>query len=315
MHAPPKPPYSLPALPLDEWQATKDTLHLWAQIVGKVRLASTTFRNHWWHAPLYVSARGLTTTRLGYGSTAFDIEFDFTEHQLVARTDGGETERMALRDGLSVAAFYDELMALLGGLGIGVEIRAEPFGVPATPPFPDDTEHASYDAAYVERFWRLLVWADALLGEFAGWFSGKQSPVHLFWHSFDLALTRFSGRRAPEREGVDAVTRESYSHEVVSFGFWPGDAGLGGPAFYSYTAPEPDGLTEQPLRPAAARWADSGGMALLRYDDVRGRPDPRRAVLLFCQTAYDAGARMAGWERDELESSAFAGAWRELEEG
>ncbi len=297
---------SLPELPLAEWEATKDTLHLWAQIVGKIRLASTAPRNHWWHVPLYVDVRGLTTRRMhGGDGVSFEIDFDFVDHRLVVRTNRGEVASFPLVDGLSVSEFDRQLHATLAGLGIDVAIREIPFGVPMTTPFPDDTEHASYDPDAVERFWRILDWTDGVFEEFAGWYCGKTSPVHLFWHSFDLAVTRFGGKRAPPIPDVDAVTREAYSHEVVSFGFWAGDANLREPSYYSYTAPEPPGLRERPLQPDGAAWIEqgAGSMALLPYEAVRTSPDPRAALLVFLESTYDAGADAAGWDRAELESS------------
>jgi hypothetical protein len=296
----------LPALPLEDWEATKDTLHLWVQIVGKVRLTSTAPRNHWWNVPLYVDVRGLTTRRMhARNGEAFQIDFDFVDHRLVVRTNTGAVESFALHDGLSVAAFDESLHAALRRLGIDVTIRETPFGVPTTTPFPADDEHAAYDADAVERFWRVLEWTDSVLEEFAGWFCGKTSPVHLFWHSLDLALTRFGGRRAPPLPGSDPVNREAYSHEVVSFGFWAGDRSVREPRYYSYTAPEPPGLRAQPLSPGDARWADSGGgsMALLPYEAVRTSGDPRTALLAFLESAYEAGATLAGWDRAELESA------------
>jgi hypothetical protein len=193
---------------------------------------------------------------------------------------------------------------LLHQFGVDVPIREDPYGVPVTTPFPNDSEHAAYDTDYVQRFWRVLDWVDTVLEEFSGWYCGKQSPVHLFWHSLDLAVTRFSSRRAPPRTGADPVTREAYSHEVISFGFWAGD-NTRGPAFYSYTAPEPAGLTNQPLHPAAATWrrAPSGSLALLGYDQLRDAHDPKIMLLAFLQSAYDAGVRTAGWDREELTSS------------
>lgn len=302
---------ALPPLPLDEWEATKDTLHLYAQVVGKVRLACTAPQNHWWNAPLYVSARGLTTRRMVWEDLSFEIDFDLIDHALVLRTDLGDVDSLALEDGLSVAAFHAALMAMLERRGIHPAIRPEPFGVPMTTPFPEDSEHASYDSEYVQRLWRILLAVEAAFVEWAGWFTGKQSPVHLFWHSFDLALARFSGTRAPERQGVDRVTAESYSHEVIACGFWPGDASVRGPAFYSYTAPEPAGLAEQPLRPAEASWAESGGIALLPYEAVRAAGVPLREVLLpFLQTAYEAGANAADWDREALASTALPAEWR-----
>jgi hypothetical protein len=296
----------LPDLTLDRWEPTKDTLHLWAQIVGKTRLATTPPLNHWWHVPLYVDTRGLTTRRLQAADCDLDVSFDFIEHALVVRTSRGEVESFALRDGVSVADFHGRYFQLLDGLGIEVEIQAEPYGMATTTPFAEDTEHASYDRDAVIRLWEALRWIDWIFEEFAGWFCGKTSPVHLFWHGFDLAVTRFSGRRAPDMPSADLVTREAYSHEVISFGFWPGDKTVRMPAFYSYTAPEPDGLAEHPLRPAEASWQEPYGsshMALLAYDDVRGAPDPRGALLDFLQSAYEAGAAAAEWDADDLRST------------
>jgi len=294
---------NLPPLPLDEWEPTKTTLHLWLQIVGKVRMASSLPRNHWWHVPLYVDVRGLTTRLLhAPDGVSFEIDFDFVDHRLVVRTSRGEVESFPLADGLSVAEFDRKLHEILAGLGVDVEIKENPFGVPMTTPFPDDREHASYDPDAVHRFWRILDWTDGVFEEFSGWFCGKTSPVHLFWHSFDLAVTRFSGRRAPAQPDADAVTREAYTHEVVSFGFWAGDANVREPAYYSYTAPEPAGLRERPLRPDSAVWSEQG-LALLTYETVRTAPDPRATLLEFLESAYEAGADAAGWNRTDLESS------------
>jgi hypothetical protein len=295
----------LPELPLEAWEPTKTTLHLWAQIVGKVKLAATAPRNHWWNVPLYLDVRGLTTRRLHQGQVSFQIDFDFVDHRLVVRTNGGQQGSFPLRDGLSVAAFDRHLHQLLAQLGVDVAIREDPYGVPMTTPFPADTTHAAYDPVYVRRFFTVLDWVDSVLEEFSGWYCGKQSPVHLFWHGFDLAVTRFSGRRAPARDGADPVTREAYSHEVISFGFWAGDDTMREPAFYSYTAPELPGLVDRPLRPAAAAWRQvyGGSMALLGYDQVRAAHDPRSTLLGFLQSAYDAGVRTAGWDRQELTSS------------
>jgi hypothetical protein len=296
----------LPDIALERWEPTKETLHLWVQIVGKVRLAATPPQNHWWNAPLYVDTRGLTTRRLRSEDADFDVSFDFVAHELVVRTSRGEVESLRLADGLSVAAFYERLLALLAGLGIEVKIKAEPFGVPVTTPFAQDADHGSYDGEAVEWFWRALRWIDWTLQEFAGWFCGKTSPVHFFWHGFDLAVTRFSGERAPENPSADPVSREAYTHEVISFGFWPGDQKVRMPAFYSYTAPEPAGLTEQPLRPAGASWQQPFGsshLALLPYDEVRSSSDPRETLLEFLESAYEAGATTAGWDAEGLRSS------------
>ncbi|RFU37825.1 hypothetical protein DZF91_30860 [Actinomadura logoneensis] len=293
-----------PELPYDEWADTKDTLHLWTQIVGKIQLASVPPRNHWWHVTLRVDEHGYSTQRLVHDGVHFRISFDLVQHRLVVRTRGRE-EAIPLRDGVSVSAFYYELEALLRELGIRVEIKAVPFGVPITTPFADDTEHASYDRSAVERFRDALVWADDVFSEFQSWFCGKASPVQLFWHSFDLATARYSGRPAPPMQGVDGVTAEAYSHEVISCGWWAGDSAYPRSAFYSYTHPEPDDLTEQALVPVEASWEPTGPthQARLPYDVVRTAEDPRGTLLDFLQSAYAAGARTAAWPYDEFHSS------------
>jgi hypothetical protein len=299
-------PVELPPLPLAEWERTKQTLHLWVQIVGKVRMASTAPRNHWWHVTVYVDTHGLTTRPLrSANGVTFEITFDFVDHRLVVATSRGEVDSFALYDGLSVAAFDEQLHAALVRQGVDVAIRETPFGVPVTTPFPEDAEHATYDPDSVERFWRILDWSEGQFDEFASWFCGKQSPVHLFWHSLDLALTRFSGRRVDPAAGIDPVNREAYSHELISFGFWAGDERMREPSYYSYTAPEPSGLREVPLRPLDAHWTElaGGALAVLPYEAVRTARDPRSALLAFLQTAYEAGAELAGWNRSELESS------------
>jgi hypothetical protein len=296
----------LPALRLEDWEPTKDTLHLWAQIVGKIRMASSAPRNHWWHAALYVDVRGLTTRRMhARGGVTFQIDFDFVDHRLVVRTNRGEIESFPLVDGLSVAAFDEQLHGVLRRLGIDVRIREEPYGVAMTAPFPADGEHASYDHDAVERFWRILDWSDTVLEEFAGWYCGKTSPVHIFWHSFDLALTRFSGRATPGASELDPVNREAYSHDVVSFGFWAGDTSTREPTYYAYAAPEPPDLRRRELRPEQARWTDQGAASLARlpYEAVRAADDPRATLLAFVESGYRAGADGPGWNRDELTSS------------
>jgi hypothetical protein len=287
----------LPPLPLDDWEATKDTLHLWAQIVGKTRLALMPMRNHWWNVTLYPSARGLTTRRMPLDAHNLELEIDLVGHRLWARTTESDAS-FGLHDGLAVADFHDRLLDVLSGLGVRVDIRAEPFGVPMTTPFAADRDHASYDADAVARFLRVVQWSADVLEEFGGWYCGKSSPVHLFWHSFDLAVSRFSGRRAEPRPGVDPVTAEAYSHEVISFGFWAGDRTNAFPAYYSYTAPEPVGLATQPLLPRQADWIAqaTGSLAILRYDDVRSAAEPRSVLLEFLQSAYEAGASLAGWD-------------------
>jgi Family of unknown function (DUF5996) len=292
--------------PLAEWEDTKQTLHLWAQVVGKIRMASSPPRNHWWHVPLYVDVRGLTTRRLhAADGVSFEIDFDFLDHQLIVQTDEGRRESFALHDGLSVSEFDSSVHSALKSLGVDVPIREVPFGMAVKTPFPADVDDASYDAEIVQALWRVLEWSDGILEEFAGWYCGKTSPVHLFWHGFDLALTRFGGGRAPELPDADVVTQEAYSHEVISFGFWPGGENVPEPSFYSYTAPEPDGLRRQPLRPDTAFWADqgAGSLARLAYEDVRSAEDPRATLLAFFESAYRAGADTAGWDRSALTSS------------
>jgi hypothetical protein len=292
-----------PALPYAEWRATKETLHRFAQIVGKVRLALVPFRNHWWHVTLYVSAHGLTTGPMPYGDLTADVELDFVDHRVHVRTSEGRSATFALRDRLACARFYEDLFAALADVGVEAQIHPEPFDLGDSPPFPADTLHDSYDAGAVERYWRILRLIDRVLAGFASRFNGKASPTHLFWHSFDLAHARFSGRRAPPIEGADRVTAEAYSHEVIAFGWWPGDEKRTAyPAFYSYTAPEPDGLRDQPLEPAAAEWQDtgSGSLAILPYDAARSLADPAAAVTAFYESAYRAGATAAGWDAESL---------------
>jgi Family of unknown function (DUF5996) len=292
-----------PELPYPDWEPTKQTLHRYAQIVGKVRMALVPFRNHWWHVTLYVSARGLTTGPLPCGELTGEVEFDFISHRLRVRTSRGREASFALRQGLTCAQFYGDLFAALSELGIDVAIHPRPFGLGDSPAFPNDTINDSYDADAVARWWTILRLTDQVLGRFASGFSGKASPTQLFWHGFDLAHSRYSGRRAPAIEGADRVTAEAYSHEVIAFGWWPGDdRRTPYPAFYSYTAPEPGGLRDQALRPTAAHWQDtgSGSLAMLPYDVVRAATDPAATLLGFYESAYHAGATTAGWDVEFL---------------
>jgi hypothetical protein len=289
-----------PSLPLEEWTETYATLHMWTQIVGKIRLVQSPRINHWWQVPLYVSARGLTTTAIPHETRNFELEFDFIDHQLVIRTSDGKTRHLALAP-RSVADFYRELMATLAALNLEVKIRAIPDEVPEPVPFADDHAHASYDPEYANRLWRILLQADRVLKEFRARFIGKVSPVHFFWGSFDLAVTRFSGRPAPERKSADSINREAYSHEVISHGFWPGSGNIQMPAFYSYTTPEPAGLPQAAIRPASAFYNPPTGGFILPYDDVRQAGDPDQMLMEFLQSTYDAGANLAGWDRAALE--------------
>jgi len=292
-----------PALPLEEWKDTYATLHMWTQIVGKVRLTQSAAVNHWWHVPLYVSPRGLTTSSIPYGHRLFEIDFDFIDHRLAIETSDGQAAHLALEP-RSVADFYQELMAKLGSLGIEVKIRAIPDELADPIPFAEDHQHASYDPEYVNRLWRILVQVDRVFKDFRSGFIGKSSPVHFFWGSFDLATTRFSGRRAPERTGADSITREAYSHEVISCGFWPGSGPITAPAFYCYAAPEPSGLSKEPVKPERAFYSTDLSEFLLYYDDVRQADSPDKALMEFLESTYEAGARLGNWDRKELERAA-----------
>jgi hypothetical protein len=288
---------TLPPLPLKEWEDTKETLHRYCQIAGKVRMEYSPYRNHWWNVTLYVTTRGLTTGPIPYGRTTFDISFDLLENRLAVTT--GEGAFSFALDDLPVAEFYRRLFEGLRSLEIDASINPESFGLDDEHTLDTNTYHCTCAEGYVRRYHHVLGWVDQVFKEFAGRFNGKTSPVQLYWHSFDLAVTRFSGRRAPVRSGADPVTREAYSHEVISFGFWPGDPSFREPAFYSYTAPEPEGLTEEPLHPPAASWQE-GGTALLTYEEVRSSGTPRETLLEFLQSAYEAGAKTAGWDVEEF---------------
>ncbi len=288
-----------PALPLEAWQPTYHNLHMWTQMVGKVRLALTPKINHWWNVPLYVSSRGLTTSAIPYGLGVFEIQFDFIDHKLRITCSDGARKELALAP-RTVADFYAEFMAALRSLNIDVNIHAKPVEVPDLVPFADDNRYRAYDAQAAQRCWRILVSCSDVFLQFRSRFLGKCSPVHFFWGSFDLAVTRFSGRRAPERPDADAITREAYSHEVISAGWWPG-AGFGEPAFYAYAAPEPDGLSKARVRPKAAYYDPQLKEFILPYDAVRAASSPGSALMDFLQSTYDAGAKLANWDRVSLE--------------
>jgi hypothetical protein len=294
------PAIALPPLPLNHWKETQATLHMWMQIVGKIQLNLTPLVNHWWNVSFQLTSRGMETQALHYSGGTLQIGFDFLDHQLVLTTSRGETRSLPLRP-QTVADFYRELMATLREMGVAVKIWPVPVELTEPIPFEQDTLHRSYDREAVEKFWRIFSWADAVLKEFRAGFLGKSSPVHFFWGSFDLAVTRFSGRRAPERPGADRITREAYSHEVSSAGLWPGGGGIAGPAFYSYAAPEPPGFADQPIEPAQALYDPNFKEFLLLYDDVRKAPSPRGALMEFLQTTYNAAADLAHWDRAALE--------------
>ena len=295
-------PECWPSLPLESWEDTRATLHMWTQIVGKVRLALTPLVNHWWNVPLYVSARGLTTSSMSYERMVIELEFDFVDHQLVLKKDDGLVKKLSLAP-RSVADFYEEFMSMLQAEGIRVRIWKMPVEIPNPIPFDQDQIHKSYDPEAVRKFWRILASTDAVLQDFRSRFIGKSSPVHFFWGSFDLAVTRFSGRRAPERPGADRITKEAYSHEVSSVGFWPGSGDVKEPAFYSYASPLPDGFKEYRVRPDAASYRKDLGEFLLSYEAVRHAASSTHALLDFCQSTYEAAAILANWDRAALEKN------------
>jgi hypothetical protein len=294
-----------PDLPLSEWADTCATLHLWTQVVGKIRLAYAPMINHWWQVPLYVTSRGLTTSQIPYGARMFQIDFDFIDHCLRLQTSDGATDAIPLFP-CSVADFYAEVMGRLRGLGLETKIWTMPVEIPDAVPFEQDREHRSYDREYAHRFWRILLQADRICTRFRSPFLGKVSPVHFFWGSFDLAVTRFSGRAAPPMTIAAPqlgawVMQEAYSHEVSSCGFWPGNGGFGKPAFYSYAYPEPPGFAEAPILPDAAFYSQDLGQFILPYDAVSRAPSPDDYLMNFLQSAYDAAANLARWDRAALE--------------
>ncbi len=294
-----------PDIPFEPWQASCATLHLWTQIVGKYRLARAPWINHSWHATLYVTARGLTTSLIPAGDRCVQFDFDFCDHQLIGSASDGVRASFALEP-MTVAAFYARFIELTEALGAGTTFNGRPNEVADAIPFATDTVHASYDADAVNRFWRALVQVDRVLNYFRTGFLGKVSPVHLFWGSFDLAVTRFSGRAAPLHPGgipglPDAVTREAYSHEVSSAGFWPGGGPVAYPAFYSYAYPAPEGFSAQRVGPEEAFFDTNAGEFILPYDAVRTADDPDRTLLDFLEGTYEAAARLAHWDRTSLE--------------
>jgi hypothetical protein len=299
------PAISWPPLPLNEWQPTYDTLHLWTQIVGKTRLALAPMQNHWWQVVLYLTSRGLGTSPIPFGERTFEVDFDFVDHRLVVRADDGATRTMALAP-RSVADFYREYLALLGELGIEVKLYPRPSEMTTVVPFPEDREHASYDPDAAQRCWRALAQADRVLKEFRGRFIGKCSPSHFWWGSFDLSCTRFSGRPAPPHPGgipncPDYVTLEAYSHECISAGWWPGGGPLEEAAFYAYAYPEPAGCGDAAIRPRGAYYHQVMHEWILPYDLVRQASDPDTMVLDFLQSTYEIAAELGHWDRAALE--------------
>ena len=293
-----------PSLPPAAWDETRATLHMWTQIIGKIRLAQAPMTNHWWQVPLYITSRGLTTSPIPYGARRFQIDLDFIDHGLQVSLSDGRHHDFALRP-RSVADFYAELMDRMRSLGLDVQIWTMPCEIEHPIRFEDDHQHAAYDPEFANRFWRILVQADRVLTSFRARFLGKVSPVHFFWGSFDLAVTRFSGRTAPAHPGApnvaDKVTREAYSHEVSSAGFWPGAAGVSEPVFYAYAYPAPAGFAQATVAPAAASYSSAFGEFLLPYDAVRQAAAPDDLLFEFLQSTYQAAAELGRWDRATLE--------------
>lgn len=294
-----------PALPLSAWEKTRDTLHMWTQIVGKLRLARAPHVNHWWQVPLYVTARGLTTSTFADGHRALEIRFDFIARRLLVEASDGRSASVALEP-KSVSRFYSELRGALAGLDIDIAIHPRPNEVDPAIPFAEDETHASYDPDAALRFWRVLLDCDRVLARFRGDFIGKASPTHFFWGSFDLAATRFSGRRAPPHPGgvpnlPDRIAREAYSHECSSCGWWPGGGPIADAAFYAYAYPEPDGYREAVIEPAGSYYHSDLREWILPYDQLRESADPDAALLSFARSTYEAAASLGGWDRPSLE--------------
>jgi hypothetical protein len=289
-----------PELPLEAWKDTYDTLHLYSQVVGKLRCVLSPMTNQWWHVALYVTSRGLTTSPMPYGHRTFEVDFDFIDHNLILRTSDGATRGLALIP-RTVADFYLEVMGMLRSEGIEMTIDPKPDEIPGAIPFAEDRTHAAYDAAYVRRYWEILRRTDTVFKEFRGRFTGKCSPVHFFWGSFDLAVTRFCGRHVTVPKGADMLTREGYNEEVISVGFWPGGGTMQEAAFYCYAAPEPAGLGAERVRPAEAFHDDKMKEFFLRYADVRTSARPEATIMDFAQSTYEAAARLSQWDRHSLE--------------
>ena len=293
-------PVAWPSLPLDDWRDTYATLHMWTQVIGKIRLMQAPLINHWWEVPLYVTCRGLTTSPIPYGTRTFQIDLDFIDHRVIIQTSDGASESFPLQP-MSVATFYATVMERMEALGLPVHIWTMPVEISNPIRFESDQQHASYVPDQAHRFWRILTQADRVFTAFRACFIGKVSPVHFFWGSFDLAVTRFSGRAAPSKPTADRITREAYSHEVSSCGFWPGGDGIEKPAFYSYAYPEPDGFAGTPVRPDAAFYDRGLGQFILPYDTIRNASSPDETLLAFLQSTYEAAATLAQWDRRALE--------------
>lgn len=301
MKTSPKPAQTWPEIPLLDWEETKDTLHLFLQILGKIRLRLMPRKNHWWHATLFVSAQGITTGPMPCNGKTLELEINLLNHYLYIKTSEGEEKKIALYNGLSVGNFYRQLFQELATLNLPVKILAKPYDNKSTIPFAEDETHHQYDKEKVTQYFKALLQIDAILKEFSGRFYGKTCPVQIYWHHFDLTVTRFSGKKVPVNPEANVVEKDAYSHELISFGFWAGDDVVREPAFYSYTFPLPEGIEKQPLKPAAAKWVESNGspMAYLSYEALRQESDPKKALLDFLESAYLAGAKLAKWPIEE----------------
>ncbi|MFC5271658.1 DUF5996 family protein [Adhaeribacter terreus] len=293
---------TFPPMPLADWEDTKDTLHLYIQIVGKIRLKLMPRKNHWWHVLLYVTPRGLTTGAMPYKNRTLELHFNFIEHVLEVISSEGKSRQIPLHEGLSVAQFYNQVFSALQELHFEIKILAKPYDNKSKIPFAEDREHHRYDAEMVRKYWCVLTQVDQIFKEFGGRFYGKTSPVHLYWHHFDLTFYRFSGKKVPLDSKMSIVEKDAYSHETMAFGFWPGDDVVREAAFYSYIFPLPSGIENEKLEPETAKWQLSNGspMAFLSYENFRKQPDPKQALLDFLESAYLAGAKLAGWPIEEL---------------
>ena len=291
-----------PPLPLDKWEATKETLHRYFQIAGKIRLGLMPRKNHWWYITLYVNSRGFSTGSIPYGNLFFEIQFDFNKHRLIITNSKGEEQYFELYNGLTVAQFYSRVMEILQAMDIHVKIITKPYDLSDDIPFETCEKHHTYQKEYVRRFWQIMLQVDQVFKEFSGRSYSKTCPVHLYWHHMDLAVTRFSGEKGPVMENAGIADKDAYSHEVISFGFWAGDREVRAPAFYSYTYPSPEGLEKESLEPGSAQWIDSNGspMAVMMYDDIREDENPKQLLLQFLESAYRAGAGRAGWDIEAL---------------
>ncbi|TDN88123.1 hypothetical protein DET49_10973 [Salegentibacter sp. 24] len=296
---------SLPDLKYVSFEKEKFTLHLFLQVVGKIRLKLTPRKNHWWYVTHYITEMGFSTGPIPYkkGFSSFSIIFNVVKHQLEVQTSDGDFKTLKLKNGLSVADFYVQVFTILKELNIRVKIVEKPYDLGIEKVFPAITEYHHYDESYVEKLWKALLWIDSVFKEFSGKFYGKTSPVHLYWHSMDIAVTRFSGKKVPKMPVESRISdKDAYSHECISFGFWPGDDKVQEPAFYSYTFPNPEGITNQELQPASASWEMSNGspMAILTFANLKEEENPRQALLDFMESAYQAGSELAGWPIEDL---------------